>query len=816
MEFKRTNIDVETKIDEVIQSDYVGTKLIYISGEYGVGKSELLKYIENTFINKSYLYFNLDRVSLDNPLCLQEVIINFVQRIGKKYRKKKVDQHFLLKLSNFFLKATPNFQVDINSNLNVDFSNILENLINYINNKWKKYTEIIEENNTREIYYINELVEIIIELTNIEEQFYIVIDNFENLNTQVSEFLMRLNKKMNICFIVSSQVLVHNLNNTLAMDLLSQIANKSDVDNQHTLQRFNYEQTKKFVQLNFNELNNNEIDDIAKKLYTLSDGLPLFLSIICSQNTIEIKNNPTNLMSTKMSIYYNKMLKSYTDEKKHLLFLLCICDKNNHPLINDKVIFKEFLRNNSYKKAYYELITNKIIIENKNKIEISAPLLIYFINEINEFEFSKADLITELYELYKREFELDGIIRENHIVLGYDKEIYSSINNLVIKLVLEYKKNMQFERAKKLLVYAIKYGNTEGISRKKIYELYIETCYELSKLDDILKAFENNLNFVNDLEKNTILQVAKAYYYTNKPNESLKLCHEILNGKIDNDYLKAELEILIISSYDLIGDYGNGINFFKKNIAEYKEKGSYIYYIYLMISQMVCNDTNEIYKNLLTCINKFQPLQREYSCTLNNFAIENIMNGNFDNDILKKLEEANTFFIKHYGFESQFTYNNLGLYFQYKKENPNFDVSIKYYKKAEEYAVSALQKCYIHLNLGIIYYDIDKKESYDYFRLAEKYGKQCVDPVVKNYMNYNLALFYYKENKLDQAKGHLSLCTKGLDKDQLSMLNNKRLKLAKKLNMVTSIFDISSLQKSNRRSYFAEQLWEPCELMFYN
>ena len=54
----------------------------------------------------------------------------------------------------------------------------------------------------------------------------------------------------------------------------------------------------------------------------------------------------------------------------------------------------------------------------------------------------------------------------------------------------------------------------------------------------------------------------------------------------------------------------------------------------------------------------------------------------------------------------------------------------------------------------------------------------------------------------------------GLEKPQLALLYNKRNDLAKKL----SIEEITSINSSTttRRRFWAEQIYEPCELMFYN
>lgn len=821
---KRTKEDIEAKIQNIIDNRSYDRKLIFITGEYGVGKTELFKIIQEMTKYKNRIIIDLDYSYNMNPSFLRDITLAFVNHIGIMYGKSDKEN---IKKSTRIAKSILDIIPDVTigtSGVDINFSKQIELLHNFINNRWESYTESINACDTKGNFYISELVRIIKKISDsCDTWIYLLIDNIDNLDIQTKMFFDEILAKINkIGIIVTSEYDIVSIKNNYALDFLQSFMHRYDNINEDyelELSRFDIQETRTYIEQCHNNLK--DINNLTKKINFYSDGLPLFISIICKDKKF-ISNSDLseiNLKSPKMDIYFRKLVDSYNESTNEILFFLTA---NNGEI--DKNVFDFLCESNSRLKGAVEMLElTNVISLTKTNVCISAPILCKYIEKnVKQYIRFKTKYKTLIYNAYMNVPVVNNISEKysNIVLLAHE----TSNNEAGIKYALEGSgiliQQMRPDIAKNILKYTLDKCSPNQEQLNELMCQLIYTLYFCKQMEEVIIEYNKllpqliNSDYINAKFPLAQLYTAKAYYYLNMPDKAIEVAQILLNNT-KNYELFFQCTMLIISSYDLSGNYSECFSSFDngRKKAQAMDHSLSLVSLFDMVIQMRSSDTNECihYLNQAHLAFNNPKASRNQACCFNNLGIEYLMNGTFDlaEEYLKKSEAI---FTKFHPLESHFVLNNLGLLFQYKNERDEVKAN-EYFNKAFDFAISPLQKAYILMNLAILSIQEDANEAEELLIQAKVYIDICPDPIAHSYFNYNYAQYYYLNNDFVNARKFLVESYNGLSKPQLNSLYNKRDLLQNKIGKSTKY---TREKFTNRRQFFAKLEWEPCELMFYN
>ncbi|WP_219217176.1 hypothetical protein [Paenibacillus sp. S150] len=820
--------EVYRELEDFLKHGVFSKELFILSGVYGVGKTTLLNVISNKLNGLLHIHLNFNKIETDGLISLKNAIINFISisKIEKKKQKFKVSSFLANLIKTFELKISASVGTENSATFNAEVD-VLEAIRSTIESKYERYLETIDKAKSNE--FPQTLARIVLEITSlVDERIYITLDEIEKLDCNSAIFIEELLKSdCDLSIVCSTESKKSEINNYHFLETINNFFTRNIETtkcNSSKLNEFTILETSEYINMRYNS-RFNENDPLIVRIHEKTAGLPLLLSVVCANNSLAEIETHTFKTETEewLGRIYNETINSLDEQVRRTLYIISIAGgtvsdsvlkevmnlpKNeiygiletlqkkemiNYEEQNDEFhikykILSEYIQNSDHISAYEEKKQRELII---NAYE----------NSPNE-NISKARNLSFLYlksKSYQKAFEWIKV---------YGNRAFSKcMHDRYIEDVIKIKQRIILEAhdMAKLNFFLIRAYYSTGD---------INTSIEL--FSSLAKAELDSLKLSEDYSLLCGI-IAQAYYYKNDYSNTIKYCKEALENCKNNHNIFHESFLKLISIYDLNGEYDLALNNYNKGImlANNKEdlitKGSY-----LMVTQMVHEKYQECCKNLKEAIRLFENTSfvRNLACVHNNLGIEYLMNNN-QSSALDHLKESEKILCGELSLELHFVQNNLGLYFLLN--NQYFEAE-KYLTEALRSAISPLQYAYIYNNLAILNMTLRNKNIEELFEKALFHSNSCPDPVVHCNVRYNYAKYSYMIG--DQAKAlHL------FPEDSLRLVNIKQ--YSPLIRKITELgrkigFDMKNriLPEQNhitdRRSYFIDQDWQLCELMFYN
>ncbi len=822
---KRKKQNVEEQIQRIIDNQAEKRKLIIISGEYGIGKTSLLNEVMSMIQYKNYLNISLEKEYYNSPMFLKEITTNFINRL-------KIDDSFAQKGVNFFttiIKLLPGISIGNTDSIEISFSDTKKAILDLIENRWHTYISQIDAIEYQGENYVFELVRIISSAVfTCQTGLYVVIDNFDCLDMQTFSFLSKISEEIpDLSIILTMESNLQCVTNSLSIQLVSNFLHTNKMKKEILLSPFDQYDTRIYLSQQdvFSQIQ--DINNISEQAYEFSGGLPLLLSIVCDENEFWITQNRESNKSITLDMYYQKLLKEANPQRKCILFYFVANEGKIEKDILNKLIKKE--KNNDLQDAFVDLFSINIIIDfPKDCYRIKAPILCNYIKKhIKEYSIFEGEYKQKLLKAYHKSNKLKNISERysRMVTLAIELGEWDKSYNYAIEGCKELYAQMKYDVASDILKFLLKEGKLS--SEQKIYATIelIRHLYNDKRMSLLLEyyysVYEQLDNVVdNNINISTIhLIAAKAHYYLNQVKEAIMLAQKELSYT-HNSYIYFQAKLIIISAYDLQGDYDKCFLEYDNAIKEIEQEKDFILddslrIMFDTVCQMRLNDAFECIGKLENVIRQKQYIsKRTYICCYNNLGIEYLMNGQFEKAKIY-LEMAKTNFLTYYPAEAHFSLNNLGLYYLYSTSDKNEETALQLLEQAYKYSVSPLQHAYTLMNIANVYFiKGDYIMALEKIKLSENYVKECPDPIVHSYFHYNSACIAYYSGDNETAIQELKQSYSGLQKPQLALLYKKRNELAMKLECNEIVCTSSS--ETTRRSFWSTQIYEPCELMFYN
>ena len=832
--------NINSKINEIIMDKKHKRRLCIIYGEFGIGKTVILDNLEKELLDRGCIRLNLfGGITYDYDL-LKNAVIKYVKDTGVYYsNKKKSDANFRDKMFKFIkdLSLGFNLQIDTQGVLTSAFEfKIVDAMINLIEKMYESYTNSIKGANGDEIP--NSLARITKEVCHASrESLYIIIDDIDKLDRQIAIYLNSLLlSDLNISLILSSESSLISINNPYLSDILnSHFINNDKTNDEYEvgISAFDVKETLQYIKMKAKSVNLVN-DELAKRVHEYTFGIPILLSFLCTNidNITKIKESNTILFnSNKYDLYYKKVLSNLSSGEKEILFIL-IC--NNMHMLSDVLenVYSNVTSNNSeFINEYEHLITENLIEERNDIVYLKQKMLNDYVidkklfSERRKKEYSK-NIQKEYLEIADSKYIIEKHVSLSKIYL-YLGKIFEAHESIVKAISLLNNEKM-FDKSIDFILSILRDDTSRQFNSSQIAMIKYNLCidyYSCKQMDKSIDTFNNitdqEKKYIEDLNKysSLLLIVSNSYYYKNLPEKAIEYAEEAKsNNKSNDNVIFHQCISLISSSYDLLGKYNlSRENYFyglkeAENRNDLSKIGSY-----KMCIQMISSNYLECIKLLNESINLYKKEQVNYrylACCYNNIGIEHLMNGEFKN-AKKYLFEAEKALTRYSFIESHFADNNLGLYYLLSDEK-DLDKALAYLTRACKNSISPLQSAYTRSNKGIVLFEMGRDtDSKYYLESALDYAKLCPDPIVKSYVSFNLARFYFNLKEIKIAKTYLEQSQHGISKEQLKLFKIKRKRLLELIDK-NSITSSINFENNQRRKLFLNSNWEPCELMFYN
>ena len=828
----------------VIYNDIINTitdnsherRLCVLCGEWGIGKSTLLNKVFDDLKNQLRIRmdFTLDVIS---PTTLKSIVTEFIEHSGVYYSGQSDKEKIPLRDKIFNglkdLKFGITFRTDTKGSISGSISfNFVTPILNWIEKNYESYINSIQntsfEDFPRTLARITR--EICIACDNV---LYVVIDDVEKMDASSALLLKELlSSNIRIALILSSEFSLNSKYSISYKELIYDYFLKRPDTNdrfEYSLSYFERGETFQYIKKRFNNIKTLDLD-VADLVHEYTRGFPFLLSLVCNDisNIQKISNNDDLEFNSKMNLFFDRNIQKLSETQLQILYVIA-CNKGS---INFEVLKSAITISGINEWTFLDelefLINQKHIREQGEIVVITPPMFSRYIFRTSSLiqERKKKEYYRLLERIYSDLPDNSGGV-EKYYSLSYlylNLERITEAYNFIIRCYDEFVNKQMPDKAANFLEDILKQNLVRPFDSTFISQVKYKLCnaYYLCKKNElVIEVFEalhdedfNNLEKI-DLHLNLYLLVSKAYYYMNNPINSIKYAKLAIHSE-NNTTIYFEAMAMLASSYDLQASYSSSKKVYFKALKKALEN-NYTKQLgkLKMTIQMVSSDYKECLKSLEEAIAIFSHEYYEnrfLACSYNNIGIEYLMQGDFANSklYLKKAEQAFTL----YPLESHFSDNNIGLLL-YLSEG-NLIEALKYLKRAYENSISPLQRAYTMSNRGIVLYELNiKDEALECFNIAHGHAILCPDPIVRSYVIYNLACYYFKSEDFTKAGEYLKDSYLGLKKDQLQCLLEKRNKM---LNIINSNkhYPNNVFTDSQRRIFFAACEWEPCELMFYN
>lgn len=716
---KRNKQNIEDQIQSIIDSRGNERKLIIISGEYGIGKTALFNEIISMLQYKECLTISLEKGYNNSPVFLKEITTSFIENL-------KLDDNLKSKGANLFasfLKFFPDISVGVSKNVRLSFSDMKKNIIELIEKHWSTYISQIESIEHQGDYYICELVRIIHSAINIcHSDLYVIIDNLDCLDKQTFMFLNMINEKIqNLSVIVTMESKLYDVKNKLSFEFVMNYTRKNSsnrLSKSFSLELFDEVDTKEYISQYNLFCGIEDVTALSEQIYTFSGGLPLFISIVCEDNEFWIRQNAEerDLENIDLAVYYRNLLQKASDERKSILFYFVANDGSIEKDVLNQILKRE--KNEKLRNAFIELCLLKIIVESpQNCYRIKAPILSNYIEKhVNEYCLDKDTYKKKCLKAYC------DLSKSKNISEKYSKIVKLSIElneyEKAYKYAIEASKNlgvqMKYDTAGSILQYLLKKADLSENQIVDVIKDLLEHLYNNKQMQLLLTYY---YSYISQIEKVTFseivlanihLKAAKAHYYLNQSNEAIKTARKALVGN-SNSQIYFDANIIIISSYDLQGDYNSCFMKYDDCIEEIRinkdlDPDESLQVKFDMIYQMRTDDVDKCILKLESAITReINKSDRVYACCCNNLGIEYLMDGNFTK-AKEYLEKAQSLFLSKFSIEAHFVLNNLGLYYLYATDEKDYEKALVFFHQAYSYAISPLQHAYILMNIANTYF----------------------------------------------------------------------------------------------------------------
>ena len=822
---KRNQQNIEEQIQKIIDNQADNRKLVIISGEYGIGKTTLLNEIISMLKYKTYFKISLEKGYNNSPVFLKEVTTKFIESL-------QLDNTIANKSANWFatiVKFLPGINIGVTDTVSLSFSETKKAILEFVEKRWSTYVSEIDAIEYQGESYISELVRIIHSaVVTYQSNLYIVIDNFDCLDMQTSIFLNKLNEQIqDLSIILTMESDLEYVKNSLSIRFINNFMHTNKLNREIALYPFDKIDTKTYLSQHKVFSYTDDIDTLSEQACDFSGGLPLLLSIICDDNEFWITQNEEGRKNINMDMYYRNLLQDASDEKKRILFYFVANEGKM-----EKDVLRQLIKKNKtegLRQAFKELYSLNVIIEpEQNCYRIKAPILSDYIKKhIKEYLFYENEYKRKLLKAYSN-LNMPQNISEKYsrlVVLAVELGKLDKAYEYAIEGCEALYVQMKYDTASNILEYILKEVDLSPEQRVYATEKLIKHLYSYKRMSLLLDYYYSIQKEYENLIENKLLwssihlKAAQAHYYLNQGDEAITIAQKAASEK-NNAYIYYKAKLIIISSYDLQGDYDNCFLEYDNALKEIKDdkdlnSDDSLKIMFDTVCQMRLNDAQKCIEKLENAIShKAIISKRTYFCCCNNLGIEYLMDGQFDK-AKEYLERAKLLFLTHFPIEAHFALNNLGLYYLYSTSDKDEEEALQLLEQAYNYAISPLQHAYTLMNIANVYFDREDYEAaLEKMKLVVEYVKECPDPIVHSYYHYNYACVAYYCGDLEKAKTELKQSYSGLQKPQLALLYEKRNNLAKKLGCSELTHTISC--ESTRRKFWAEQIYEPCELMFYN
>jgi tetratricopeptide (TPR) repeat protein len=847
---KRADIEgvIEERIESYLKNTSIPSKLIEISGEYGIGKTCLVKIILKILKKQNYcvIHFDSKRKPIQKDyLC--EAVANMLEETGFAIKKDVRGQ--LSKFKHALPDVYMSIPFIIPEFLRLRFSSkaiceLVEALCKgtYLN-KLKDATD-------RNDLYVNKLAQIVFEVcehtkknlgknkeTSVPPYFYIVFDDFEDIDTQADELIRKIiyHFTPNIGIVITTSNLVEDMQKNVARkliyDIRSQFQKNVDFKSEKTplkpfaLKPFEESQVKEYLECRQCDTSNQTI----RTAFENSHGLPWLLSILCEEPGFLVSNNPN--IKDILRDYCDKVIFSRfsgeLDDCKTVIFALAA---NGGSI--DASVFEDFIKKHRFTNTIHALINARIVQEKEGIYEFRIKKLSEALDEIAHsrpgdkllWRMSQSDLL-ECYE--NSPIDISGpypwYISTIRLMLDLNKsvnDIYKRATEGCDKLISD----LQPGYGANVIDWALRDNRLTQKQRIGLQCHKLRALYHSKKLDETIALYDQiyadreNCELCGEHGEKIHYYVAEAHYYKNNPASTIICCNKIAGVADDtppNLDLFCKTGVLKIAALDLDGKYKECFSVFDtlKHKAKQIDKTADAYFS--MVIQMVSDIHSVCITELKRAIEAFSPHEdytaRERACSQNNLGVEYLMQGEKPPEAKKCLMESLRYFRGR--LEEHFPLNNLGLYYQYfvvdgrQKARDCFEQAIRN-------AVSPLQNAYTRMNLAILEcQELNWEQGKKLFDQAAEFVDKCPDPLAKSYFSYNYAMYLFKRGQMPQVQEYLKESCEKLQKPQVSNLFDKRQRLATQISCTIPPKICNAI--GDRRKFFAEQEWEPCELMFY-
>ena len=855
---KRVDNDgvIEERIENYLNDGAISSKLIVISGEHGIGKTSLIEKILDILKKQNccVIHFDSEQQPIkEDYLC--DAIVNMLKETGYDVKRDKQVQ------ANNAKKLFPEVTVGLMDSPIVRVKLSPQDIYRYIRGlKKDTYLATVKNIEYANNLYVSELAQIIFavyadiakglknknKMSFVQPCFYIVFDGFEDIEDKAATLIQRIMDQLmpNVSIIVTTNNsvtpnlvtnnLVNDLQKKCARDLMDAIFKQFKQENADfksnvtfPLQPFAEPEVKKYLEYR-------QCDTSIQTIQTAlvnSHGLPWLLSILCGKpEKFLVSSNPdiTAFLKDYCTRFIFRQFSGY--QHKIVLFALAA----NGGSIDVKV-FEHFVKNGvKNDRIIVELIRKNVVKEGDGIYEFRIKQLSVTLCEIANSTTAGKEILKQckrsLLESYTN-FSSGEIVTKYHwyisiIRLMLDlnekvQDIYTKAINGCDELIV----NLQPDYGAEIVKLALEDYRLTPCQRIKLQHHKVCALYHSKKLDEAIDVYNQmcddpeNCELPSELWESTQYYVAKSYYYKNDPDNTIKLCNKITG--IDDDTRPHNLDLyytaglLKIAALDLAGRYPLCFEEFNKLKAKAEQLDKTCAAYFSMAIQMISSTHLDCVDELERAIETFSPhdgdTDRGWACSQNNLGIEYLMQGEKLDKAKKHLQKSLEYFSGR--IEEHFPRNNIGLYYQYFVPNGRKQARL-HFKKAIQNAVSPLQQAYTRINLAILEcQELNWEQGDELFKQAAKFVDKCPDPLAKSYFSYNYAMYLFKRGQIPQAQEYLKESCEKLWKHQVSNLFDKRQRLASQINC--KISSNSSVAIGDRRKFFAEQEWEPCELMFY-
>ncbi len=811
-------------------------RLCILCGEWGIGKTTLLNKVFDDL--KDQLRIRIDfTMDVISPTTLKSIVTEFIEQSGVYYSQKSTEEKIPLRDRIFNALKDLNIGINLEANNQGEITggisfNFVSSVIKCIEKKYESYINSVQNASFEDFPRILARItrEICVASDNV---LYIIIDDVEKMDAASAVFIKHLlHSDIRIALILSSEFSLNSKYSKSYKELICDYFLKRPDTNdkfEYILTYFERDETFQYITKRFNNIGTLDMD-VADLVHEYTRGFPFLLSLVCNDisNIEKISNNADFEFNSKINLFFDRNIQKLSETQLQILYVIACNQGSIYFEVLKNVIIRAGIDDWIFSNDFEFLVNQKHIREQGDILVIIPPMFSRYIFRTSSLihERRKKQYYRVLEHGYSDLPDSVGGV-EKYYSLSYlylNLEKVTEAYNSFIRCSDEFINKQMPDKAAKFLEDILKQDLVLRFESAHISHLKYKLCnaYYLCKKNElVIEVFEalldedfNNLEKI-DLHLNLYLLVSKAYYYMNNPINSIKYAKLAIHSG-NNETIYFEAMAMIASSYDLQGNYSNSKKVYFKSLKKALEN-NYTKQLgkLKMTIQMVSSDYKECLRSLEDAIAIFSHEyydNRFLACSYNNIGIEYLMKGDFANSklYLKKAEQAFTL----YPLESHFSDNNIGLFLYLS--GGNLIEALKYLKRAYDNSISPLQHAYIMSNRGIVLYELNiKDEALECLKTAYDYAILCPDPIVKSYVIYNLACYYFKSEDFIKACQYLQDSFLGLKKEQLQCLLDKRNKM---LNIINGNkhYQNNVFTNSQRRSFFATCEWEPCELMFYN